>query len=217
VTGLLLLLAMSGRHKDPAPPAEIPEIRPMAAPADFASTIALAYEGGQTPPIAVVPICRPVAEQLSLCFVKGGAGDLDYVTGRDLQGWGLDATQLEERAKTASAKGFSEVRPALASVEGMSGHYWVSAEADGLDAAGLLDPAQLARIAGAPPVVAVPVQGALLFWVPGDGDLDKVMAVAVRRMYDSSAQKVSPLIYRWQDTHWAVWGRAVKDGDIRVP
>ena len=217
MTGLLLLLAMAGRHKEPAAPAQIPEIRPLAAPADFASKIAAAYQGGQTPAASVVPICRLLAEQLSLCFVKGTAGSLDYATATDLGAWGLDADQLYERAKTAAQQGFSDTRPGLAAVEGMSGRYWVSAEADGLDAAGLLYPERLAQIAGGQPVVAVPVQGALLFWVPGDGDFDKVMAVAVRRMYDGSAQKVSPLIYRWQDTHWAVWGQAVKDGDRLGP
>lgn len=217
MTGLLFALVLAGRHKQPPPPAEIPEIRPMAAPADFASNIALAYEGRQTPPLAVVPICRLMAEQLSVCFVKGASGNLDYVTGLDLQSWAADADRIYELAKAVAVRGFGEGRPALASVEGMKGRYWVSAEADGLDAAGLLYPERLAQIAGAEPVVAVPVQGALMFWVPGDDDFDKVMAVAVRRMYDSSDQHVSPLIYRWQETHWAVWGQAVKEGDIRGP
>ena len=145
-------------------------------------------------------VCDLLAEQLSLCYVKGTTGNLDYVTAADLSDWALDRAALKAAAQKSAAapavavapkrRGFSATRPTESGIEGMAGKWWLSAEADGLDAAGLLFPDRLTEIAGAVPVVAVPAQGALLFWVPGDPELDKVMAVAARRIYDSADQRV---------------------------
>lgn len=156
------------------------------------------------------PACRLLAEDLSLCFVKGKGDELDYVTADDLKAWGLDLAAVEALARDASKAGFSPGRPAQASVEGMSGRYWVSSEADGLDAAGLLWPDRLAEIAGATPVVAVPAQGVLMFWVPGEDAMDKVLAVGARKIQAAAEQPVSRKIYRWDGARWAVWGEAVR-------
>ncbi len=209
----LLSLAAAGRPKVSPPP----ELRPMAAPADAASRWRVAAEDAGKKGGDAQILCELLAEQLSVCLVKGASGELDYVTQTDAASWGLDAPALQARAKEAAVAGFGQGRPAEASIEGMSGRYWVSAEADGLDAAGLLYPERLAAIAGGEPVVAVPVQGALLFWLPGDPELDKVMAVAVRRMYDAGPQRVSPLVYHWKEGRWAVWGSAVKAGSLEKP
>ncbi len=213
---LLTLLALSpaGRSKATQSPPPLPELRPMAAPADAASRFRQAAEAAGKVGASAQIVCELLAEQLSLCAVKGSTGALDYLTQAEAEAWGLDPATLRTRLAEVALAGLREGRPAPASVDGMSGRYWVSAEADGLDAAGLLHPERLAVIAGAEPVIAVPVQGALLFWVPGDAELDKVMAVAVRRMYESSAQRVSPLIYRWKDGRFVVWGSAVRAGGV---
>lgn len=207
---LLLSLASGCAPKRPAsaPSAGPPEIRPIAAPADQASRfLALADEVGVTGE-AAQQICTLLSEQLSLCYVKGDGASLDYVTAADLRAWNMDNAALDALARQEALAGFTEGRPSPNAVEGMEGTWWLSAEADGLDAAGLLYPERLTQIAGATPVVAIPAQGALLFWVPGDAELDKVMAVAARRIYDSADQKVSPLIYIWSEDHWRVWGEA---------
>lgn len=180
----------------------------MAAPADQRSRFQAARNAAGVFGEAADAVCTLLAEQLSVCYVKGATGDLDYVTVADLHAWGMSEAQLQEAARQSALQGFSSERPTPSSVEGINGTWWLSAEADGLDAAGLLFPERLAQVAGAPPVVAVPAQGALMFWVPGDADLDKVMAVAALRVYDSSEQRVSPLIYRWSEDHWVVWGQA---------
>lgn len=213
---MLSLLVVLALRPPPAPKATPPELRPMAAPADAASRYrVLAEELGKKGAETEI-LCDLLAEQLSLCAVQSG-GELDYVTRAEAELWGLDRTAISARLRSAAEAGFGAERPAAASIEGMSGRYWVSAEADGLDAAGLLFPERLEQIAGAPPVVAVPVQGALLFWVPGDAELDKIMAVAVRRMFEAGPQRVSPLIYRWKDGRWGVWGSAVKAGGLERP
>lgn len=203
-----LLLGACAHHAPVAADAGPPPIRPMAARADQATRFRnLATEVGVTGD-AAEQICTLLSEQLSLCYVKGTTGELDYVTAADLGAWSLDQSALEGLARRSAEAGFTEGRPAPNGVDGLKGTWWLSAEADGLDAAGLLFPERLAQIAGATPVVAVPAQGALMFWVPGDADFDKVMAVAARRIYDSSPQPVSPLIYTWSEDHWKVWGEA---------
>lgn len=211
LVGLLALAPRRAPAPTPAPP-----LHPVAAPADAASRYREAALRAGLSGAAAEPICRLLAEQLSVCVVKGEGGSLDYATLADAASWGMDAEAVYEAARAFAAAGITEGRPALAAVEG-GGRYWVSAEADGLDAAGLLYPDRLGALAGAEVVVAAPVQGALLLWVPGDAELDKIMAVAVRRMYEDSAQRVSPLVYRWKDGRWAVWGAAVKQGSLERP
>ena len=56
--------------------------------------------------------------------------------------------------------------------------------------------------------MAVPCAGVLLFWVPGDADFDKIMAVGVRQMNEACEHSVSNRVYRWKDNRWVVWGEA---------
>ena len=205
----LALLAMAPRARAPAPPAAI---YPHPAPADLASTTRLAAEAqGVSGPEARLA-CRVLAPHLSLCFDQAPGADLTLVTEADLLAWGHDAAWLDAQARQTALAGLTDHRPTPTPVPGMTGTYWVSAEADGLDAAGLLYPERLAQIAGAPVVVAVPVSGALLFWVPGDPAFDEVMAVGVARLYQSSDQRVSSKLYRWDGARWVVYGEAVLSG-----
>ena len=100
-------------------------------------------------------------------------------------------------------------------VAGIEGRYFVRSEGDGFDAAALLRPALLAQLASAEPVVAVPEDGTFLWWVPGDADFDKMVAVGVRRMMEASTRSVSPRIYRHNGTEWTVWGEV--RGAIEIP
>lgn len=205
--GALLACAPASARKAHEPVAP-PEIRPMAARADQRARFQAAMRDAGKTGAATEQECDLLAEQLSICYVKGTTGDLDYVTAADLAAWAMSPEALRDAAQRSALQGFSANRPAASAVEGVAGTWWLSAEADGLDAAGLLHPDRLAQIAGKTPVVAVPAQGALLFWVPGDPELDKVMAVAARRIYDGADQRVSPLVYQWAGDHWEVWGEA---------
>ena len=93
-------------------------------------------------------------------------------------------------------------------VEGFKQVYWLANEGDGRDHVPMLFPAALAAKVGKGVVVAVPARGVLVAWVPGDLVFDKVVAVGVRKMYDTLESPVSPLIYQWDGERWAVWGEA---------
>ena len=91
--------------------------------------------------------------------------------------------------------------------------FWVSQVGDGRDVAGLLYPERLREIAGTTPVIGVPAVGTFLMWIPGDADIDKVMAVGVRRIFEAAEHPVSDKVYRWHNGAWLVWGEvAVPDG-----
>lgn len=187
-----------------------PPVQPSPEPADVESEYrAFAEEQGRSGD-ATELVCRALAEQVELCFTWMDGTTRRYVTRSQLAAWGEDPSTVAKRAMDAANQAWQGQRATPRTVEGMKGTYWVSARGDGLDGAGLLEHDRLVAIAGAEPVVAVPAHGTLLFWVPGDADFDKVMAVGVRRIYDASNHPVSPLIYRWQDGEWKVWGQARK-------
>lgn len=159
--------------------------------------------------LAAVASCRPLAPDLSLCLRRRGAeGGRHLVTLEDLAGWSLDESAAFAAARAHAAEVWKAAPPAPQTVEGLEGRYWLRSEADGIDCLGLLFPEELARIAGATPVVACPDVAALMFWVPpeqGPGDFDKAVGVGVRRLAEASTQAGSPLLYRHNGEKWLVW------------
>ena len=61
--------------------------------------------------------------------------------------------------------------------------------------------------------VAMPTSGVFLAWPPGSEELDQVMAVAVRELYDPADDAISDLVYRWDGDQWRSWARARKTGE----
>lgn len=191
-------------HAATAAPRVDPRIEEATAEADWATWSASQGKTGD----ATVLLCRPFAEQVSLCFTSGTGAKLRWLTKADAP----DVASLETKAATTIDK-LSETH-----VEGFSRPYWLRAEADGLDHAALLRPDELARKLGGEPLVAVPNRDVLVAWLPGDPDFDKVVAVGVRKMYATLRDPVSPLIYRWDGQRWATWGVAnAVDGDSPRP
>lgn len=153
---------------------------------------------------AAIPACSRVAPGLLLC-VQSEQAPTEVAMRAELTAAGttVEAVVAGVRAGVEAAW---VARPAgTYTVEGVAGRYFVRAEGDGFDAAALLRPELLARLAGAPPVVAVPEDGTLLWWVPGDADFDKMVAVGARRMAEASSAAVSPRVYRHDGERWAVW------------
>jgi hypothetical protein len=191
--------------------AAIPPLYAQPEPADVAVAFAeLAGSQGRSGPAAEIR-CRPLAEGLLLCFRYLEDGRLRYVTRADAVAWHADDGALLDAA-TARATTLDDARyerTAIADTEG--GVYWVSKKGDGLDGAAFLDPRRLDRVAGGPVVVAVPTSTTLLFWRPGNDEVDRIMAVGVRRMADAADHPISDRIYRWDGTAWRVWGRAVPE------
>ncbi len=175
---------------------------PGLEPADVADQYrAWATSRGRSGPAAELR-CRPFAEQVALCFSRVVDGGRRYWTAAE----GVSVVALEDAARTAAAASIARLEPVA--VEGFTARYFLGALGDGRDHAALLDPVALAARVGEGAVVAAPARGVLVAWVPGDAELDKVVAVGVRRMYETLPDAVSPLIYRWDGAVWRTWGEA---------
>jgi len=167
---------------------------------------------------AAVPACHRVATGLLLC-----AADRDrpgvIAMRSELAAGGTSLAALIDGQRNLLEARWADQPAGAHQVEGMKGRYFVRAAGDGFDAAGVLRPDLLADLAEGSPVVAIPEDGTLLWWVPGDGDFDKVVAVGVKRMADASSAPVSARIYRWSaDTAaWTVWGQVRGTIDLPVP
>ena len=154
--------------------------------------------------------CRPFAEGIELCFSRIEGDTRRYYTRAD----GLSVEALE--AKAAGRAEDALVYFVAVPVDGFTGSYWLTNEGDGRDHAALLFPQALAKRFGEHFVVAVPVRGVLVVWVPGDAEFDKAVAVGVSRMYETLPDSVSPRIYTWDGAKWVTWGEA-KVQDVPPP
>ncbi len=147
-------------------------------------------------------VCRKFAERARLCFTRAEAGGRPYYTRAD----GQSVEALEAAAKGAASDAVKRLEPVK--VEGFETPYWVAMTGDGRDHAALLHPDALRKRLGGDFVVAVPARGVLVAWIPGDVVFDKIVAVGVRRMYDTLPSPVSPVLYRWNGEAWITWGEA---------
>ena len=147
-------------------------------------------------------VCRPFAEAVSLCFTRMDGATRAWFTRAD----GRSAAQLESDARGSPREALAKLEPVA--VEGFAKPYWMRAEGDGRDHAAFLHPDALTTKLGAGFVAAAPARGVLVAWVPGDVVFDKIVAVGVRRMYDTLPDPVSPLVYRWDGEAWKTWGEA---------
>lgn len=185
-----------------AVPAEVtPVLAPADAPAQFAEHV-----GGPSPSLA----CDPLWSDALVCFKVREGKKRRWVTSADLAKWKVDAPALRATlAERAIAKLADQPKPVP--VEGMPGaQYWVAAEGDGWAAAGVLQPSLLAeRLGGAPILVAVPVDGVLIAWKIGDRELDRIVAVGVKEMYDAGDGPVTPIVHQWTGARWAPYAEAV--------
>ncbi len=191
--------------------AAMPPLYPQPEPADIAPAFAeYAKAQGKSGPATEIR-CRPLADGLALCFRYLESGRLKYVTQSDVVAWHADDAALVAAA-TAQAAALDDARFTRTTIpDTADAVYWVSQKGDGLDGAAFLDPRRLERIAGGAVVVAMPSADTFLFWRPGSGETDRILAVGVRRMADASDHPVSDRVYRWDGTEWRVWGRAVSE------
>ena len=163
---------------------------------------------------SALPACSRAAPEIVLCVmsrrVSGQVAMVDELTAA-----GLSTDQVIAMAGRHLETAWSATPARTFTVDGVAGRYFVRAAGDGFDAAALLRPELLAELAGAVPVVAVPEDGTVVWWVPGDPDFDKMVAVGVRRMVEASDSPVSSRIYRHTGTEWSTWGEV--RGNIELP
>jgi hypothetical protein len=187
-------------------------VRPVVAPTDAQTQYAeWADKGGLS---ASELACLPLwPDQALICFQVTEGNTRRWVHSGDLEQWKVDAEGLlavvRERSRTAL-----EHSPQRTPVPDMDAWYWVSAEGDGWAASGLLHPEVLAaRMGGAPILVSAPVVGALIAWHPGDAELDKVMAVGIRKMFEREPSPVTPVVHQWTGDRWVPFGEAVPSSE----
>lgn len=159
---------------------------------------------------AARPDCRPAFDGLLFCLTLVTPDGWRYATVSDVKAWKMTSEQAHRQAAERLRAMSVKDRLKAQTVQGVPGAYFAARLDDGQDAAPLLVPERLAAHLGGPPVVAIPAQGALVAWVPDNPELDTVVAVGVRRMYEASDHAISPRIYRWGKDGWMVWGEAKK-------
>ena len=143
-----------------------------------------------------------------MCFKIEADGVRRYVTSEDLEAWAVSLSDLREAATGA----LDESPWTRQEGEGGGGDWW-AVDAPASRAAGaLLRPEWLAPV-GPAPVVGIPEPGTIIAWSAGDPELDQIMAVAIRRSWESAAHPVSPAGFRWDGEGWSVWGEAVPESE----
>jgi diadenosine tetraphosphatase ApaH/serine/threonine PP2A family protein phosphatase len=145
--------------------------------------------------------CRPWVEELPLCFRVEESGRRRWVTRGDLARWG--ATLAEVEAVAAKALVASPFEKKV--VHGGSRHYYAVEADSGREAMVVLHPEWLQAL-GTDVVLAIPARDAVLAWSLGDAELDKIMAVGVRKLFEASSFPVSRKILSWDGSEWTVRG-----------
>lgn len=146
--------------------------------------------------------CMPFVATAQLCFSHVVDDRRVYLTLAD----GRTPVELLKQAAGDEAAAVAPLAPAY--VDGFSPRYF-AVSGDPRAHAAMLFPEALEARLGGKCVVGVPARGVLMAWVPGDLDFDKVMAVGVRRLYDSLPNPVTPTLYTFDGKAWQVWGEAV--------
>ncbi len=143
-------------------------------------------------------LCKFAAEGLQICATVLTDKGWRYASHADEWVKNPTASIVEKRA------GFQEK-----SVDGM-GRFWVRDLNDGREGLFFVEPSLLKTLAAVDVVVAWPQPGVVIAWVPGNPNLDQVVAVGVAKMFEASNHPVSSKLYRYDGNEWVVWGEAKK-------
>lgn len=160
---------------------------------------------------ATAVACLPFAGPLLTCFtvVDGGPPVRRYVTAADLGLWRASEECLRETVLRREAATVTEQRPRWVPVEGDARRYLLSAEGDGLDHVAAFFPERIqARLGGGAFALGVPSRDVLIAFPLGDADLERIVAVGVRRAWETLEHPVSPVVLAWKDGTWKEWGEA---------
>jgi len=197
-----LLLAVEGLLAGPGD--LVPEI---VTPAVEAAWEEHHREAGLSGDAADVP-CTPFADELVLCLrvLEGPASR--PVTTADLADWRNPFPEARNQAVQHIIQGLGPGRPEQVRVEGDARSYFLSAQGDGYDQAGLFDPDALARRAGGPIAVGIPARGVFIAFLLDDPELARIVAVGVRRAFETLPEPITDVLYTWNGQVWIPWGRS---------
>jgi len=141
-------------------------------------------------------LCKTAVDSLQICATVLDEKSWRYATEAD-PGVERPTAMLDEHGfKTKDAEGV--------------GRYWSREKADGKEGMIYVQPGLLTELSPVGVVVAWPIPGVVIAWVPGNPNLDQVMAVGVAQMVEASTHPISSVIYRFVDNEWQVWGEAKK-------
>ncbi len=195
-----LILAVSAMG---APP---DDLRPVLAPPDVHVQYA-AFVASAGWPEAELACTNLWPDHAEVCWrTDNGRGP--WVTTEALDEWGVDLAGLQAwatiQAAEALSTGWTE-QP----VDGLAS-YWTGPHADGWAAVSAWTPSRFVEVVGTQDVlVAIPVNGVIIAWSPGNSDMDRAVAVGVRKMHDELDSPVSAMIHRWTAGAWTTFGEAV--------
>jgi hypothetical protein len=199
----LLLLALL-RGASPAAASQPAAVDPGLEASDVSAQYASWARKNRVRGAAAELACLPFLSTAQLCFTHVVGDRRVYYTAADTQ---APMTLLKEAAGD-EASAISLLAPAY--VDGFSPRYF-SVSGEPRAHAALLFPEALEQRLGGKCVVGIPARGVLLAWVPGDLDFDKVMAVGVKKLYDSLPNAVTSVLYTFDGTSWVVWGEALEE------
>ncbi|MCP4809762.1 MAG: hypothetical protein GY913_25085 [Proteobacteria bacterium] len=145
-------------------------------------------------------VCDDLTKAVVVCYRVEVGNKRRYVTRSDLAAWGVKSDELAGLA--AASLDASPLKPHA--LDG--GGTWYDAPG-ALGPTALVHPEWLAEI-GPRVLVAIPARDALVAWRPDGGELDQVMAVGARRMFDELDHPVAPVVLLWDGTSWSEWGQA---------
>ena len=143
-----------------------------------------------------------VLNELYLCFRHVQGDRAPYVTQAELAAWGASTADL--RARSAALLTSNPLQ--LRKIEG-GGQYFEVVCPPGREAVVLLHPEWLTTV-GPVPLVTSPVQGVVLVWDAMDPEVNKIVAVGARKMFEGYPGAISPLVYRWNGAGFVAWGDA---------
>ena len=141
-------------------------------------------------------ICKEAIEDLQICATVIEEKRWRYALASD--------KEVERPTAMLKEHGF-----VLKDVEGV-GRYWAREKADGKEGMIFVQPGLLLGLSPVGVVVAWPVPGVVIAWVPGNPTLDKIMSVGVAEMLAASNHPISAKGYRYIEDKWQVWGEAKK-------
>ena len=198
----LISVALAG---SPQVDAVRPALAPLDAPNQYMAW--LARQGGDPDALACETFWPGAA---LLCYRVVDGEKLRWVTRADLINWEIDSTTLRSQVESAAKTALPGLEVSTARVPEMAGaSYWSVAEKGGWAAAPLLAPAEFAAARGVTDFLAVaPTADITLAWPQGHAELDKVMAVGAREIFEAESGGVSPVVYRWSDGHWLPYAEA---------
>lgn len=191
-------------------PADV-QIRPVAATRDDVAR----FERWQVERVRAssAALCQPLAiPEVQLCFRVWEGRRRRWVTEADGARWGVSARDLEERVLGDCVESVS--RAEVRTVQGGAARYLALTDGDGRAVSGFLCPGALTeRVSvlghGVGIRAALPTQDVLLAWPAGDPELDRIMAVAAREIFELQSDPLTPQIMLHDGDRWRAFGRAL--------